>query len=59
MTLDDRIGVFDQLGRILEKYLESSTSQEEPVSEGGYSDPDSHIYSTEIFLKMQLMKPAY
>ena len=42
MTLDDRIGVFDQLGRILEKYLESSTSQEEPVSEGGYSDADSH-----------------
>jgi hypothetical protein len=40
VTLDDRIGVFDQLGRILEKYLESSTSQEEPVSESGYSDPD-------------------
>lgn len=34
MTLEDRIGVFDQLGRIIGKFLESEPSKEKPGSGG-------------------------
>jgi hypothetical protein len=38
VTADDRIKVFEQLGRIFEVYLESETSREKPASQNGHSD---------------------
>jgi hypothetical protein len=43
VTLEDRIGAFDQLGRIFERYLESLPSLGRAISKGDASITNSHF----------------